>query len=158
MIGQMTMSVVKLTSSDDLNKVLEIERRQWDLFDEDIEEARDIDEFYAIFMDGDIVACIRVNTDPFFDWDEEDGNLEMMKQLDPQIWIASLVVRPAYRGRGLAKRLKQHLHQLYSRIASGTSQSLSDPAMDHINEKMGYRVQEEREDCKIWFWNKDFDL
>ena len=114
MIGRMAMPVVKLISSDDISKALEIENGQWDIFDEDTKDViRDTDDIYAIFIDGEIVAFVRINTDPFFAWDKEDGDIEMMKRLDPQIWIASLVVKPAYRGRGLAKLLKQHLSLIH---------------------------------------------
>lgn len=61
---------------------------------------------------------------------------------DPHVHVNMIGVRAAHRGRGLAKRLLQHVHELSANTpeSAGVTLTTEDPANVPFYEHLGYRV------------------
>ena len=100
--------------------------------------------FGAYEEDGSLVGMIRANTDPLRAW-KGDDNYEKIKALNPDVAISAMAVRPEYRRKGIARLLRNRIKDEYNSILTGISTSYSNvPAMERLNEEMGFKEVLER--------------
>jgi GNAT superfamily N-acetyltransferase len=108
---------------------------------------------FGIYESDKLVATTCVNTEPLKQW-KNDESLKTLQGLKPNIWITSTSVHPNHRGKGYATALRSHLQNQYGSILTGTGYK-SDPAMQHLNEKAGFKKVLERGKSITWHWSKE---
>lgn len=92
---------------------------------------------YGVYENGKLMAFTRVNKQPLRAW-KKDENYKKFKKMKAKVAIGATAVAPEARGKGYAQALKKHVHDKHKRVLTGTSPK-SNPAMSHINKKMGYK-------------------
>jgi GNAT superfamily N-acetyltransferase len=157
--------IVTLSSKSEIEDYMRLDYLVWGKgsgqFNQDVDKLRrevqaDVRRVYGIYQRNVLVAAI--NFKPYLTdvnpWQEKYRYLGKH-----QTWISSLMVRPGYRGKGMALALKEELHANYTLILTSTSTRSSDPAMAEINRRMGYTVIDEvtvdGDRVTFWMWRRD---
>ena len=105
---------------------------------------------YGIIVDRKVVGYTAVYPTPVVIYGTDTW--KATKAYPELVWISPTIVSKKYRGLGLGRLLKEHIHTIHTAVGTTWSKSVSDVRMRELNVKLGYVVISDNKDRTQYLW------